>query len=560
MSKNSKEVVRVFACTATLTYNLTKTRFSLMFKPFADAIFGIKTEMQEVKETVRSIRDVSAPITGEMEDEQAMKKIKEENDYLDELSKSEKPTNATNKEAAVYEKQYLKKVETRCMNQFIKASIKCRNMFSSGYDKCYETVTWIAAWILCWPMKLDFVCNIAEALGGASRCDPSKHIDPGFGEGYTYLKHSRFSLSQNFKDVKLQYKIGKIKQLRDLRDARDTSVAILQHVKSKQAIFNSIFNIIKRVLAFVFLKIILNCQEYEEKYLKDIEFDNVYITKKSLEKRTLLPLKKIERTQLVDPLTLKPLKAERQHILRESFLLILEMITASTFILLDSLFFEALDIIRRHSKIDYLTTGKHDLMLQIKGKSWLKKRIKIERSNEECLPRPTSMPKSYILKIYGTYFSIWLMMWLQTYTQRTRRLICAYFFRKREKRRVLFLYNETLKRRMGLLRHMKKNLDRKARARRLEENYNVLQIMTIKYPKEFSWLKWFKAGRRKCLLCEEVEPRKQSDFIECPNEGCHFIYCQECWKDMGDKCLVCAVESETEDDFTDENDDDYEEF
>ncbi|ERL89254.1 hypothetical protein D910_06627 [Dendroctonus ponderosae] len=385
MSKNSKEVVRVFACTATLTYNLTKTRFSLMFKPFADAIFGIKTEMQEVKETVRSIRDVSAPITGEMEDEQAMKKIKEENDYLDELSKSEKPTNATNKgeaaEAAVYEKQYLKKVETRCMNQFIKASIKCRNMFSSGYDKCYETVTWIAAWILCWPMKLDFVCNIAEALGGASRCDPSKHIDPGFGEGYTYLKHSRFSLSQNFKDVKLQYKIGKIKQLRDLRDARDTSVAILQHVKSKQAIFNSIFNIIKRVLAFVFLKIILNCQEYEEKYLKDIEFDNVYITKyfrkidarrKSLEKRTLLPLKKIERTQLVDPLTLKPLKAERQHILRESFLLILEMITASTFILLDSLFFEALDIIRRHSKIDYLTTGKHDLMLQIKGKSWLK--------------------------------------------------------------------------------------------------------------------------------------------------------------------------------------------
>lgn len=72
-------------------------------------------------------------------------------------------------EAAIYEKQYLKKVETRCMNQFIKASIKCRNMFSSGYDKCYDTVTWIAAWILCWPMKLDFVCNIAEALGGASR-------------------------------------------------------------------------------------------------------------------------------------------------------------------------------------------------------------------------------------------------------------------------------------------------------------------------------------------------------------------------------------------------------
>lgn len=69
----------------------------------------------------------------------------------------------------------------------------------------------------------------------------------------------------------------------------------------------------------------------------------------------------------MDPLTLKPLKSERENILRESFLLMLEMITASTFILLDMLFFEALDLIRRHAKIDYLTTGKHDLMLQIKG-------------------------------------------------------------------------------------------------------------------------------------------------------------------------------------------------
>lgn len=73
--------------------------------------------------------------------------------------------------------------------------------------------------------------------------------------------------------------LGKIKQLRDVRDARDTAVAILNKVKTKKTIFNTILNIIKRVLAFIFLRIILNCQEYEEKYLKDIEFDNIYISK-----------------------------------------------------------------------------------------------------------------------------------------------------------------------------------------------------------------------------------------------------------------------------------------
>lgn len=84
LTNNGREVVRVFACTASLTFNLTKTRFELMFKPFIEAIFGIKADVNEVKDTLRSIKDVSAPITGEIEDETEMRKMKEENDYLDE--------------------------------------------------------------------------------------------------------------------------------------------------------------------------------------------------------------------------------------------------------------------------------------------------------------------------------------------------------------------------------------------------------------------------------------------------------------------------------------------
>jgi len=55
-------------------------------------------------------------------------------------------------------------------------------------------------------------------------------------------------------------------------------------------------------------------------------------------------------------------------------------------------------------------------------------------------------------------------------------------------------------------------------------------------------------------VCEEPEPRKSNDFTECPNEGCHFLYCQECWKDMGEKCLVCSAESDP-DDVTEDDDD-----
>lgn len=85
LTNNGKEVVRVFACTTQLTFNLTKTRFELMFKPFAQAIYGMKTDADEIKDTIRSIRDVAAPLAGEFENENEMRKLKEENDYLDNL-------------------------------------------------------------------------------------------------------------------------------------------------------------------------------------------------------------------------------------------------------------------------------------------------------------------------------------------------------------------------------------------------------------------------------------------------------------------------------------------
>lgn len=39
---NGKEFVRVFSCSASLVYNMTKTRVVLMVSPFQEAIFGIK--------------------------------------------------------------------------------------------------------------------------------------------------------------------------------------------------------------------------------------------------------------------------------------------------------------------------------------------------------------------------------------------------------------------------------------------------------------------------------------------------------------------------------------
>lgn len=483
MSNNGKEVVRVFACTTSLTFNLTKTRFELMFKPFAEALLGMKTEVNEVKDTLRSMRDVSAPIVGEVEDETEMKKLKEENDYIDkQLGDTPRNKEISDKyqsigektEAERFEKMYLKKIEMRCEDQFSKAAKNCRNMFQKAYDKCYDTVTWVAAWLLCWPMKLDFVCNIAQALGGANRCDPSKEIDPGFGEGYTYLKNSREQFAQNFKGVKVQYQLLKIKQFIDIKNTRDAAKSILHTVNIKKEMMHKLLVIMKRILAFAFLRIIINASNYLDKYLQDIQFDNYYITpyfrkldarRRKQGKHTILPLKKIEQKKLVDPCTPFPIKNENKQLIWQTAQLLLEIITATTFILFDRLFYEGLDLVKRHAKINYVQTGRHDMKLEVKGTGLIanllrsvikgfniKKRIHIERSNEQCLPEPSVLSNYYILKIYGTYFVIWLLILANMYTQRFRRIICGLFYQRREKRRVLYIYNETLRRRVGFFR------------------------------------------------------------------------------------------------------------
>lgn len=476
-------------------------------------------------------------------------------------------------EAKKIEQNYLKKIEMRCQNQFNKAAEKCRNMFKSAYDKCYDTVTFIAAWLLCWPMKLTFICNIADALGGSSRCDPRKDMDIGFGEGYEYLKESRKTLVENFKGVKLQYSIKKIKELDDIRDASQTARAVLHDVQKKKSILDTLLILLKRILAFVFLKVIVSAQKYHDTYLRDIEFDNFYLTRyfrkvdarrHSRDQKTLLPLKKIERKKIVDPYNMKPLKREREELVSQFCRLLLEMITATTFVLLDRLFYEALDLVRRHAKIDYTQIGHHDMLLKVKGTGMMaslirsivkgfnvKKRIKFVRSNEMCLPRPTLLSNYYIFKIYGTYLLVWLMIWLQAYTQRLRHVICAYFYRKREKKRILFLYNETIKRRIGFFRYMKKKVKKMAREQKLAENLNLCAVLRIRYPDRCSCLHYFAMARRKCVICSEPEPRKKkdipNDFEDCITPTCYFVHCAECWNDMGKQCLVCAEDSSPED-------------
>ena len=160
----------------------------------------------------------------------------------------------------------------------------------------------------------------------------------------------------------MQYKIKTPPVILDIYGASDTAKAVMHDYNVRKNLFDGVMTLIKRCLAFVFIKIILNAQNYHDSYLTEIEHDNHYVTayfrkidakRKARGSATLLPLKKIEMTKFIDPYGLRTDKVEGANLIGQTVKLILEMVTATTFILLDRLFYETLDLVRRHAHLEY---------------------------------------------------------------------------------------------------------------------------------------------------------------------------------------------------------------
>lgn len=199
LSMNGKEVIRVFDCSTKLTFNLTKTRFDLMTKPFYNSLMGIKRNASQINESFRIINTVMKPIKQEIEDEG------ENNDT------GNSAANMLDGDAKVWaaerrQQLYKNKIRKRCTSQMAKGAEKCKQAFNDAFLRCQEKLPPVVNTILCWPIKISMVCNIGNMFsggifGGRDICDPSAEIDESFGANYQEL----ISITSNFSAVKLNY-------------------------------------------------------------------------------------------------------------------------------------------------------------------------------------------------------------------------------------------------------------------------------------------------------------------------------------------------------------------
>lgn len=131
----------------------------------------------------------------------------------------------------------------------------------------------------------------------------------------------------------------------------------------------------------------------------------------------------------------------------------------------------------------------------------------------------------FYIEIYGSYLVIVLLILNQIYVHRLRWLVCACAYPKRQKYRILFLYNKILKDRRNFITVMKHKLS--------SIRYNPVDGKVDSYLD-----RWF-GDHYKCDICHEKVNKKNADeFLLC---SCHVRYCLFCLQDTGNQCLKCGT-------------------
>ncbi|XP_037950473.1 protein sneaky-like [Teleopsis dalmanni] len=552
LSLNGGEIVRVYTCANILTYNLTKTRLDLITKPFQRVLYNIREDAAEINKTFGEVREFMYPVHNEIESDDETW-VPNENDTYKPI---EIPENTS--KAEFIQDRYTNKFRKRCYHQMGKSKDRCQVAFREALLKCEEKIPFLVRTLLCWPFKVDFVCNINIFSSLETVCDPTDAIPRDFGKNYVVLNETENELFNNSK-MEVNYTIHYNEIPPGFNTADEMGEKIYKEYTRKKQIFSTIIAVQEKLLLYFFIVLVIGSIKYRKKFLNDIDSDNIYINdyflhiderRRKLGKRTILPLKKRERNKLVDTnnicnRTKEEKKSAKYHILRLS----VEIIIGLFFILLDYIIVVLLKIVRMESETTYTQEGEHTITFSIEGTGLMARllqktmrnfniheRVRTQLSNKECLPLPNQLDDSFYMKMGILYSSIIILTSKSTAILRLRHMICAYFYRKREKQRTLYLYNSLLRERRNQFKKMLREAQNNAAKNELRNKLNIFLKLRAAYPNSFKFLKNCQYARFKCLICEE---REDDLFVFCPNTKCNVTYCRDCWEDMPDFCLLC---------------------
>nr|XP_020768175.1 DC-STAMP domain-containing protein 1 isoform X3 [Odocoileus virginianus texanus] len=601
---NLNEVIASLGCTVELQINNTRTAWRVSTAPLRAVFKDLLSSKESLKAETHNITNSFEELDAQVNSESGFSPKDAEGSET--APGGEAPFASAFRHHLSTQKMYELKTKLRCSYVVNKAMFSCRRWFDQKHGACMQRI-WVPLLnhLLCLPMKFKFFCSIAKVM--EVWCRGRIPVEGNFGQTYDSLNQSihglegEFSATINLKEEKRAGVLG-------LNTSwRHVSSEVRDYVRRQEAQLEWTLGLLHVLLSCTFLLVLHACFSYMDSYNGDIRFDNIYIStyfcqiderRKKLGKQTLLPLRKAEKKTVIFPWDPTIQAAEMRNVLRELMETLPVLLLLLVLCGLDWALYSIFDTIRHHSFVQYSFRSSHKLEVKVGGDSMLARLLRntigalntssemvVDSNNMPCLPQPVPLSTRAYLKAALPSGLLVCLCLLQAFGYRLRRVITAFYFPKvcppqplhpwvrthwpapsspsaaprgmssssvlspwpqREKKRVLFLYNDLLRKRAAFTQLRRATILRRARQQRAPRRH-LVDILHRCCPLLRPLL------RRRCVVCQA--PETPESYV-CPTPNCEAVYCRSCWNDMRQRCPACTPREELSSSaYSDSNDD-----
>ncbi|XP_058165765.1 E3 ubiquitin-protein ligase DCST1 [Dasypus novemcinctus] len=564
---NLNEVIASLGCTVELQINNTRSTWRVYTAP-------LRAVFKELLRNKESLKAESQKISNSFEDLDTQ--VKSEIGYMSEKVTDTEEADQGGRALQVpafkrhlsTQKLFEKRTKLRCSYVMNRAMLSCYRWFDQKHKQCLQRIRVpLINYLLCLPMKFKFLCRITKLM--EAWCRSRIPVEGNFGQTYDSLNQSVHSLQKDF-TANIDMKEEKQPGLLGLNVSWEhVSTEVRDYVIRQEAQLEWGMGLLQTLLSCTFLLVLRGSFSYTDSYNKDIRFDNVYIStyfsqidarRKKLGKRTLLPLRKAEERTIIFPCKPTIQAAEMKNVRGELLELLPLLLLLLLLCCLDWALYTIFDTIRHHSFVQYSFRSSHKLEVKVEGNSMLARLLRktigalntstetmLETNTMPCLPQPVPLDAGVYLKTALPIGLLACLCLIQAFGYRLRRVIAAFYFPKREKQRILFLYNELLRKRAAFTKLRRAAIVRRAQQQRAPRHplagYLHRRCLRLR-----RWLR-----RRRCVVCRA--PETPESYV-CPTPGCEAVYCRSCWDDMRQRCPACTPREELSSSaFSDSNDD-----
>ncbi|XP_006923610.1 E3 ubiquitin-protein ligase DCST1 [Pteropus alecto] len=563
---NLHEVVASLGCTVELQINNTRAAWRVSTAPlravFKDLLGSKESLRAETQNISNSFKDLDAQVNSETGYAPA-----------DAAGLEETAPGVGGHQAVAFrhrlstQKMFELKTKLRCSYVVNQAILSCRRWFDHKHEQCMQRI-WVPllSHLLCLPMKFKFFCGIAKVMG--VWCRSRIPVEGNFGQTYDSLNQSLGGLRGEF-SATIDFKEEKRAGLLGVNTSWEhVSTGLRDYVRQQEAQLEWGLGLLHALLSCTFLLVLHASFSYVDSYNGDIRFDNIYIStyfcqiderRKKLGKRTLLPLRKAEKKAVIFPYDPTIQALEMKNLIPELLETLPVLLLLAVLCGLDWSLYSAFDAIRHHSFLQYSFRSSHKLEVKVGGDSMLARLLRktigalntssesvVESSNMPCLPQPVCLDaRAYVRTALPVGLLVCLCL-LQAFGYRLRRVIAAFYFPKREKKRILFLYNELLRKRAAFTQLRRAAIVRQAQQQRAPR-HRLADILHRRCPLLRPWL------RRRCVVCQA--PETPESYV-CQTPDCKAVYCRSCWDDMRQRCPACTPREELSSSAFSDSDDD----